>query len=149
MKTYAFIQDGVVSQLFPPYVNPDGIEVPIEERVTPDFVAMMVDITDIDPQPQPGWTYDGVVFAAPVPWVPDNAQLAENARAQRDVLFRTIADPGTLMAQRALRLATIPADVSYAQDKLAEIDAYSMALQGVPEQSGFPVTIVWPTAPTR
>lgn len=149
MKTYALVEDGVVQQIVYPYVNPDGFEVPIEERFTPNIVAMMVDITGLDPQPQQGWTYDGAVFAAPVVAGPDDVQLAANARQQRDVLFRTVADPGTLMAQRALRLATIPADITYAQGKLAEIDAYAMALQGVPEQAGFPVTIDWPTAPTK
>ena len=149
MKTYAFVVDGVVSQLVFPYVNPDGIEVSIEDRFTPDIVAQMMDITELDPQPQPGWTYDGSVFAAPVVVGPDNAQLAANARQQRDVLFRTIADPGTLMAQRALRLAILPADITYAEGKLAEIDAYAVALQGVPDQVGFPVTINWPVAPTK
>lgn len=149
MKTYALIVDGLVAEIIPPYVNPDGVEVPIEERYTPNMVLMMVDITGLDPWPEPGWTYDGTVFAAPVPVVPDNNQLAYNARQQRDLLFRTVADPGTLMAQRAIRMATNPDDLAYAQDKLAEIDAYAVALQGVPEQAGFPLTIEWPTAPTK
>lgn len=148
MKTYALIEDGLVSQLVPPYVNPDGVDVPVEDRFTPDMVAMMVDITDMDPQPQPGWTYDGTTFAAPVVTPPDNTQLAADARQQRDALFRTVSDPGTLMALRAVRLATTPAETTYAQGKLAEMDAYAVALQGIAEQAGFPVTINWPTIPT-
>lgn len=79
---------------------------------------------------------------------PTTDALASSARQQRDFLFRTISDPGTLMAERALRLATAPTDITYAQDKLAEMDAYAVALQGIAEQTGFPVTINWPTAPT-
>lgn len=149
MRTYALIEDGKVSEIIPPYVNPDGVDIPIEERYTPNMVAQMVDITDLDPRPQQRWTYDGTVFAAPVVPGPDLVSLAASVRYQRDILFSTIADPGTLMAQRAIRMATIPADIVYAQGKLAEIDAYAMALQEVPEQAGFPVTIDWPTAPTK
>jgi hypothetical protein len=149
MKTYAFIEDGKVSEIIPPYVNPEGVDVPIEDRYTPNMVAQMVDITDLDPQPQQQWTYDGSVFAAPVPPGLDLVLLAANARYQRDFLFSTIADPGTLMAQRAIRLATKQADITYAQGKLAEMDAYSVALQTVPDQPGFPLTIDWPIAPTK
>lgn len=65
MKTYALIEDGAVSEVIPPYVNPDGVDVPIEDRYTPNMVAMMVDITDMDPQPQQRWTYDGTTFSPP------------------------------------------------------------------------------------
>lgn len=149
MKTYALVEEGRVSEIIPPYVNPDGIDVPIEERYTSNIVEQMVDITGLDPEPQPGWTYDGVVFSAPVVPGPDLVLLAANARYQRDFLFGTVADPGTLMALRAIRMATNPEDIAYAQGKLAELDAYSVALQDVPEQIGFPVTINWPTIPTK
>ena len=83
MRTYAYIEDGKVSQLVLPYVNPEGLEVPIEERFTPEVVSQMVDITDLDPWPEPGWTYDGSVFAAPVPYQPTPADiLLQNQRAQ-------------------------------------------------------------------
>jgi len=148
MRTYALIEDGKVSEIIPPYVNPDGVDVPIEERYTPNMVAQMVDITDLDPQPQQQWTYNGSVFAAPVVAGPDPIQLAAEARLQRDNLFRTVSDPGTMMALRALRLATTPEETTYAQGKLAEVDAYAVALQGIAEQAGFPTTIIWPVAPT-
>ena len=87
MKTYALIVDNYVSQLVLPYVNPDGVEVPIEERFTPDMVAMMVDITDMEPQPQPNWTYDGTTFSAPAPYQPSPAEiLAQNQANQTNLL---------------------------------------------------------------
>ena len=78
---------------------------------------------------------------------PTITELSAAARQQRDILFRTVSDPGTLMAQRALRLATTPEGIAYAQGKLAEMDAYAIALQGIAEQAGFPATINWPIAP--
>ncbi|MGE4802597.1 hypothetical protein AB8989_19735 [Yersinia hibernica] len=52
MRIYAFIQDGEVVEIIPPAVGPDGNEIDINDRFTPDFVAQMVDITEIEPKPE-------------------------------------------------------------------------------------------------
>lgn len=87
MKTYALITDGNVDEIIPPYVNPDGVDVPVEERYVPEFVLRMVDITDVDPQPKQGWTYDGSVFAPRPPYQPTPADiLRENQNTQSYLL---------------------------------------------------------------
>jgi hypothetical protein len=77
MKTYACIVDGSVFEVIKPMardvdsgegVSPPfkaGDEIPIAERFTPEFVATLVDFTDINPQPAQGWAYDGKVFSPP------------------------------------------------------------------------------------
>lgn len=44
--------------------NPD-VQQPLKELYTPDFVARMIDVTDMDPEPQEGWAWDGQKFIAP------------------------------------------------------------------------------------
>ena len=44
MKTYARMVDGEPVESITPFVNPEGIEVPIEERFTPEIVAQLVEI---------------------------------------------------------------------------------------------------------
>lgn len=75
---------------------------------------------------------------------------ADAIRAQRDALLRNVYDVGVIWVQRELRMATGDAPRTGALNaKLAELDAYAVALQSVPEQPGFPSTINWPTPPTR
>lgn len=77
------------------------------------------------------------------------AGKAQAARIQRDSLLRTICDPGILMAQRALRMATDPVEIAYIEGKIQELDIYAAALQDIPEQPDFPQTVIWPVAPVR
>ncbi|GJH14957.1 hypothetical protein CBA19CS22_00465 [Caballeronia novacaledonica] len=62
MKTYARIEEGVVAEIIKPMVDAEGNEIPIEARFHPDFVAALVDITDISPQPKEQDRYDGAAF---------------------------------------------------------------------------------------
>ena len=78
-----------------------------------------------------------------------NRGVASVVRNTRDNFLRTIYDPGILMAQRALRMASSPEETAYAEGKIVELDLYAYALQLIPDQAGFPNTIVWPVAPTR
>lgn len=84
-----------------------------------------------------------------VPIPPDPVQLALAARNNRESLLRSIYDPGILMAQRALRLASTPEEISYAEGKIAELDTYAEDLVAIPDQAGFPLVIIWPVAPTK
>lgn len=95
---------------------------------------------------QPGYAEEWVEDAQ---IEPNNDQLAESAREQRNKLLRTVYDPGILMAQRALRIASSPEETAYAEGKIVELDIYAEALQEVPEQAGFPQTIEWPVAPIK
>lgn len=67
MKTYARIQDGIVAEIIPALLNDEGDEIPIDERFVPEFVAALVDVTNVDPRPEGWWTYDGSTFSPPVP----------------------------------------------------------------------------------
>lgn len=78
-----------------------------------------------------------------------NEELASSARYQREQLLRNFCDPGILMAQRSLRMASSPEEIAYAEGKISEIDIYAQALIDLPDQSGFPQTIIWPVAPTK
>lgn len=105
-----------------------------------------------DPNAWIGWSaikVDGVwQFTAPPVQPPDPEWLKSQARQERDRQLRSNYDVGVLMAMRAKRMATDPAGIAYADGKINELDAYAIALLGVPEQEGFPDTIVWPTVPT-
>lgn len=59
-------------------------EVPIDQRFTPELVAQMVDITNINPLPQAGWVYDGTTFSPYVPPAPTAAQILATNTATRN-----------------------------------------------------------------
>jgi hypothetical protein len=46
-------------------------------------------------------------------------------------------------------MASSPEEIVYAEEKIAELDAYATLLQELPEQPGFPQTITWPAAPIK
>lgn len=71
-------------------------------------------------------------------------QLARAARAQRDALLRNVYDPAVSILQRAIRMGE-----QGAVAKLAEFDAWAVALQGIPGQEGFPENITWPERPAK
>lgn len=80
---------------------------------------------------------------------PSTGELAAAARLTRDGLLRDICDTGVLMIQRELRMTSDSERITYLNGKLIEVDQYAVALQGIPEQAGFPQTITWPVAPTK
>lgn len=65
---------------------------------------------------------------------PTTEELAAQARSQRDAL---IGATDYLMAT----------DYPLTDEKRQELTVYRQALRDVPEQSGFPTEIVWPTKP--
>lgn len=65
MKTYAFIQNGEIVEIILPVEDPDGKEIDISDRFAAHFVSMMVNITDVTPQPGLHWKYSGGEFTPP------------------------------------------------------------------------------------
>lgn len=63
------------------------------------------------------------------------AQIARDARSKRDYL---ISQTDYLLQP----------DYPISAEQLEEVKAYRQALRDVPEQDGFPETIVWPEMPT-
>lgn len=76
-------------------------------------------------------------------------QLALEMRAERDRLMRVNYDAGTQMVRRELEMTNDPSYTAQLIDKRTELHLYAIALQGVPEQTGFPHTITWPTVPSE
>lgn len=89
MKTYARVDNGVVVEIIPPSSNNEGggADIPIEDRFTPEFVESLVDITTIVPPPGEHWTYDGEVFAAPVPYQPTAEEIERVNTSSRNYLL--------------------------------------------------------------
>lgn len=83
MSTYALIYEGVVQEIIPPAYDEEGNEYPIEVRYAADFVARMIDITDVRPIPAGGWSYLDGVFAPYQAPLPTPAEiLARNTQAR-------------------------------------------------------------------
>lgn len=102
------------------------------------------------PQPEGSGIFWGEIPDTDPRWIAFiNQGVASVVRNTRDTLLRSVYDPGILMAQRALRMSSSPEETTYIEGKIVELDLYAEALLGVPEQPGFPNTIVWPVAPTR
>jgi len=83
----------------------------------------------------------GTDFSAYV--APTQAELdavaAANIRAERDNILSQIVDP---LVSNPLRWSDLTSD------KQSEWSQYRVDLLNVPQQSGFPNTITWPTEPT-
>lgn len=141
---YARIYDGLVVEFF----ETDG---DITEMFHPSLIWVPID--GLSPPPEYNWTavqQSGVwVLSAPVIIPPDPAVLAAQARTERERQLRSNYDPGIMMALRALRMATTPQQTAYAEGKAHELDLYAEALLAIPDQPGFPQTIVWPVVPTK
>ncbi|MGE4799940.1 tail fiber assembly protein [Yersinia hibernica] len=91
MKTYAFVQRGQVFEIINPVTDSDGKEIDIKDRYAPDFVAVMYDITDMDPAPKLGWAYKDGVFAEPVPYQPTSEEILARNESERDRLLTSAA----------------------------------------------------------
>ena len=89
---------------------------------------------------------DGLPTLADPP-APTDEQLAALVRLQRDALLREVYDPAVAMLQRFSRIDPDKSE-QYAA-KLAEFDAWAVALQAIPEQEGFPQNVAWPEQPNK
>ena len=55
MHMYGRIEDGHIVEIIAPVTWPNGSEIPVAQRFTPEIVATLVDITNVSPQPEYGW----------------------------------------------------------------------------------------------
>jgi hypothetical protein len=102
-------------------------------------------IADKDDVAETGqWVYAQIIngeageiaeYVPPAP--PSNEQLAEMARAMRGHLLQRL----DVFVSNPLRWSTL------SEDMQAEASGYRQALLDVPQQEGFPSTILWPEAP--
>lgn len=134
------------------YVHPDGkfaggwigeLPDPSENHYLLDGC---IEIGRVTPPESGLWYWDFSSSSWYLPPPPDS-EVAAAVRSERDRLLREVYDPGINMALRALRVSSSPEESSYATGKIAELDAYAVALTGIPEQSGFPQNVTWPETP--
>ena len=121
MMNLAEVKNGIVVNII--LVDPANI---------PDFCA---DWPEAAEGCQIGGTYAKGVFTP----LPEPEVTADEARAQRDWILRGVVDP---LVSNPLRWA----DLSAA--KKTAWAAYRTALLDVPQKSGFPNAVVWPTQPS-
>ena len=80
MKTYAYLQNGVVWEIISPMAGEDGQEIPLADRFTAEFCVACVDVTALSPMPSHGWSATESAgswsFAAPVAPTPTGPELA-------------------------------------------------------------------------
>lgn len=65
MSAYAYVFAGVVVEIIGSRTDHTGNEIPVADCYTPQFVAGLIDITSVSPQPANGWAYNGSTFSAP------------------------------------------------------------------------------------
>jgi hypothetical protein len=111
MKTYAYLQNGVVWEIISPMTDEEGQEIALADRFTADFCAACVDVAALSPMPAHGWSATESAgswsFAAPVAPTPTST---EQAGAALDAGL-SIASTGT------------PAlNGTYAIDQLSQMD---------------------------
>ena len=140
MKIYARVDNSMVVEIIPPYVNESSEEVPIEQRYTAEFVLTLVDITEVSSMPLEGWTYDGLAFAAPIAHVPTAAEIiASNTQQQASLIAFAAQSMNPVMVALQLGNAT---DEEIAIAKAWQ--AYYRALKEIDMSAAEPE---WPSAP--
>ena len=121
------------------FINPNGdywetLSDPSDEIIA----AYPVGTVEVTKRPSHLHTYEGGAWVAPSDAVYDEWKATE-VRAERDRLLSTKVDP---LVSNTLRWADL------SSDKQTEWTAYRQALLDVPEQPGFPSTVVWPPVVT-
>jgi hypothetical protein len=101
------------------------------------IAAYPVGTVEVTQRPSHLHTYEGGAWVAPSDAVYDEWKATE-VRAERDRLLSTKVDP---LVSNTLRWADL------SSDKQNEWTVYRQALLDVPQQSGFPSTVTWPTKP--
>lgn len=141
MNTYARIENGAVREIILPLLNDDGVEWPVAERFTPEFVTQLVDATSFSPMPIEGWSYDGATFAPPAAAVPSAEQILAANTAEQAVLMAA-ANSATLGQADAYIAGLLDAADAATFKAWA---AYKLALSKVDLTSANPT---WPATPT-
>ena len=101
------------------------------------IAAYPVGTVEVTKRPSHLHTYEGGAWVAPSDAVYDEWKATE-VRAERDSLLSAKVDP---LVSNTLRWADL------SSDKQTEWTVYRQALLDVPQQSGFPNAIDWPTQP--
>lgn len=118
----------------------------VNDSIIPKIAFPDCTIIDSEPTSIGVWSWDGEKFIAiekeitsdPEPSI-FNRNISSQMRQHRNHLIADF-EPRLLKALRLERMGL-------AHESIAELDAYLQALADVPQQSGFPDSINWPTKP--
>jgi Caudovirales tail fibre assembly protein, lambda gpK len=87
MKSYARLDHDVVVEIITPPIDLEGNQYSIDVCYTPEFVATCIEVTNIDPQPEQGWVYNGVAVAPAPPYVPTQEEILSRNQARQASLL--------------------------------------------------------------
>ena len=177
MKSYARVDGGVYVELISPMAYEDespywvegdpsriGDEIPIELRFTPEFISWLVEITDMNPEPQLGWVHIDGGFA---PWTPSAEQvLAEQSNKLQGLTQLTNSQKLTLVnristlqdavdnigiegLEEFAATAEEQVELPKRKSQLTKWKNYGILLGRVTSQTGWPPNVTWPTQPTE
>jgi hypothetical protein len=88
-KVYVAVENNSVREVIEPGYDLEGNEYPIEARFPEEIVETMVEVTDLDPQPEQYWHYENGVFTAPIPYQRTPDEIFASNTAMRDVFLTT------------------------------------------------------------
>ena len=159
MRIYARIEGGRVVEIVRPFVSEEGVEYAIEDSFTPQFVATLVEITGLEPQPTEGMTYENGLFAEYIPPPPTSAEVLAANSSQLQQFTQLAAQQKTALTNRVSTLQdavdleeATPAEVvelPLRQAQLLEWKRYAIYLGRVTTQAGWHMTVDWPVQPAQ
>lgn len=154
MKTYVRIIDGSVVEV----IQVDDGSIPIADRYTPQFLEDVIDVTNFNPLPTDGMTFDGESFHPYEPPKPtkeeveaqnkqDLKRFSDIASAQKSALSNRI---GILSDAVELEMATAEesAELPIRQGQLLDWKKYAIFLGRVTDQDGWALSVKWPDQPS-
>lgn len=159
MRTYARIEDCRVVEIVRPFVSEEGVEYAIEDSFTPQFVATLVEITNMDPAPVEGMNYINGVFSEYVPPPPTAQEILASQSAILQQLNQLAAAQKSALANR---IGVISDAIEFEEATAAEIaelpvrqaqqtawKRYAVLLGRVTTQEGWPPNVIWPEQPAE
>lgn len=143
MRRFARIEEGIVAELFPSADFPSEL-IPtggdIRSLYHPEFTLLLEEVTDLDLQPQAGWTYINGAFAVPVPYIPAPNEILASNKLVRDQLLQA-ATLAIAPLQDAVELDEANTDET---DMLTKWKQYRVSVNRVDLSI---VSPNWPTSP--
>lgn len=87
MRRFALLTDGKFFQSLEP-IEIEGVWYAVSAQVPAWQFETLIDITNMDPQPQQGWEWDGTMFHPPHVYVPTPEEIAGQRENYRQQLIR-------------------------------------------------------------
>ena len=91
-RTYAQVLQGRLHLLFTADDLPEWSDVTEPAETHTVFTIQAVDVTDLNPQPEPGWLWNGTAFVAPTAPAPVIPQVVSRFQAKAALLAAGLLD---------------------------------------------------------